>query len=85
MGLGGISIWQLVIVLVIVILIFGTKKLKGMGSDLGGAVKSFKGAIKDNEAPEEDAKKIEDEANEDIANTQTKESVEQTTQQSSDK
>jgi len=37
--LGGISIWQLVIVLAIIILIFGTKKLKDLGSDLGSAVK----------------------------------------------
>ena len=47
MGLGGISIWQLLIVLVIVALIFGTKKLRGMGGDLGGAVKGFKKAIND--------------------------------------
>jgi sec-independent protein translocase protein TatA len=42
MGLGGISIWQLLIVLVIVLLLFGTKKLRGIGTDLGGAVKGFK-------------------------------------------
>jgi sec-independent protein translocase protein TatA len=47
MGIGGISIWQLLIVLVIVALIFGTKKLRGVGSDLGGAVKGFKKAIND--------------------------------------
>ncbi len=41
MGLGGISIWQLLIVLVIVLLLFGTKKLRNLGSDLGGAVKDF--------------------------------------------
>jgi sec-independent protein translocase protein TatA len=41
----GPSIWQLVIVLVIIVLIFGTKKLRNMGSDLGGAMKSFKSAI----------------------------------------
>jgi sec-independent protein translocase protein TatA len=45
MGLGGISIWQLAIVLLIVVLIFGTKRLKSIGSDLGGAVKGFKKAI----------------------------------------
>lgn len=45
--LGGISIWQLLIVLVIVALIFGTKKLRGIGGDLGGAVKGFKKAIDD--------------------------------------
>ena len=46
MGIGGISLWQLLIVLAIVVLLFGTKKLKGMGSDLGDAVKGFKKAIK---------------------------------------
>lgn len=45
MGFGGISIWQLLIVLAIIVLLFGTKKLKGMGSDIGGAVKGFKKAI----------------------------------------
>lgn len=49
MGLGGISIWQLLIVLVIVLLLFGTKRLKNIGSDLGSAVKGFKGAMKEGE------------------------------------
>ncbi len=55
MGLGGISIWQLLIILAIVVLLFGTKKLRNLGSDLGSAVKSFKGAMQDGEAgkPEE--------------------------------
>jgi sec-independent protein translocase protein TatA len=53
--LGGISIWQLLIVFVIVILIFGTKKLRNLGGDLGGAVKGFKNAIN------EDPKKADDE------------------------
>jgi len=47
MGFGGISIWQLLIVLAIVILLFGTKKLKGIGGDLGGALKGFKKALGD--------------------------------------
>lgn len=50
----GISIWQLLIVLVIVLLLFGTKKLRNLGSDLGGAVKGFKGAMKDGAAADED-------------------------------
>ena len=50
--LSGISIWQLLIVLVIVIAIFGTKKLRTLGSDVGSAVKGFRSAM--NEA--EDAK-----------------------------
>jgi sec-independent protein translocase protein TatA len=45
MGFGGISMWQLVIVLVIVVLLFGTKKLRNIGGDLGSAVKGFKKAI----------------------------------------
>ena len=49
MGLGGISIWQLAIVLLIVVLIFGTKRLKSIGSDLGGAIKGFKKAIDQDE------------------------------------
>ncbi len=45
----GFSLWQLLIVLVIVILLFGTKKLKNIGSDLGGAVKGFKNAVNEGE------------------------------------
>lgn len=52
MGIGGISIWQLLIVLAIVLLLFGTKRLKNIGSDLGGAIKGFKGAMKDGEKAE---------------------------------
>jgi len=43
----GISIWQLLIVLLIVVLLFGTKKLRNMGGDLGAAIKSFRSAVKD--------------------------------------
>ncbi len=55
MGLGGISIWQLLIVLVIVALIFGTKKLRGVGGDLGGAVKGFKKALTDDDSKSEES------------------------------
>lgn len=55
--LGGISIWQLLIVLGIIILVFGTKKLRNVGTDLGGAVKGFKKAMSE----EEKAEKAEDE------------------------
>lgn len=48
----GISIWQLLIVLGIIILLFGTKKLRNIGADLGGAVKGFKSAMKDGEKSE---------------------------------
>lgn len=43
----GISIWQLLIVLGIVILLFGTKKLRNLGGDIGSAVKGFKSAVKE--------------------------------------
>lgn len=71
MGLGGISIWQLLIVLVIVALIFGTKKLRGVGSDLGGAVKGFKKAINDDETAEETSAK-QDDAEAETSNSDTK-------------
>lgn len=54
MGFGGISVWQLAIVLVIVVLIFGTKKLSGMGKDLGGAVKGFRSAMGDADKDEDE-------------------------------
>ena len=50
--LGGISIWQLLIVLGIIILVFGTKKLRNVGTDLGGAVKGFKKAMHEEEKGE---------------------------------
>ncbi|KPZ55355.1 MULTISPECIES: Sec-independent protein translocase subunit TatA [unclassified Pseudoalteromonas] len=59
MGLGGISIWQLLIVLAIIVLLFGTKKLRGMGGDLGGAVKGFKKAMSDDHPKETENEKAE--------------------------
>jgi sec-independent protein translocase protein TatA len=53
MGFGGISIWQLLIILVIVLLLFGTKRLRNIGSDLGNAVKGFKNSVKDGAAEEQ--------------------------------
>jgi sec-independent protein translocase protein TatA len=52
--MGGLSIWHWGIVLLIVVLVFGTKKLKNMGSDLGGAVKGFKDGMKDGAASSAD-------------------------------
>jgi len=51
MGFGGVSIWQLLIVLVIIILLFGTKKLRSLGGDLGSAIKSFKQSVREGEEP----------------------------------
>lgn len=48
----GISIWQLLIVLLIVLLLFGTRKLRSIGADLGGAIKSFKNALSEDESGE---------------------------------
>jgi sec-independent protein translocase protein TatA len=50
--MGSFSIWHWLIVLLIIVLVFGTKKLKNIGSDLGGAVKGFKDGVKDGTAPE---------------------------------
>ncbi|MDD2546313.1 MAG: Sec-independent protein translocase subunit TatA [Burkholderiaceae bacterium] len=50
--MGSFSIWHWLIVLLIVVMVFGTKKLKNMGSDLGGAVKGFKDGMKDGSATE---------------------------------
>ncbi len=47
--MGGISIWQLLIILVIVLLLFGAKKLRSVGGDLGSALKGFRSAMKDGE------------------------------------
>ena len=54
MGIGGISMWQLLILLLIVVLVFGTKRLRNMGGDLGAAVKGFRKGMEDVQA--EDAK-----------------------------
>ena len=52
MGLGGISIWQLLIILLSVVMIFGTKRLKNIGNDLGTAIKGFKNSVKDEDVNE---------------------------------
>ncbi|ACL71318.1 Sec-independent protein translocase subunit TatA [Thioalkalivibrio sulfidiphilus] len=52
MGIGGISIWQLLIILVIVVLLFGTKKLRNMGGDLGSAIKNFRKSVRDGDEKE---------------------------------
>jgi sec-independent protein translocase protein TatA len=49
----GISIWQLLIVLGIVVLLFGTKKLRNIGGDLGGAIRGFKNSMSEDEADKE--------------------------------
>jgi len=53
--MGSFSIWHWLIVLLVVVLIFGTKKLRNLGSDLGGAVKGFKEGMKGDEEPPKQA------------------------------
>ncbi|WP_286234129.1 Sec-independent protein translocase subunit TatA [Thalassotalea sediminis] len=71
--MGGISIWQLLIVAAIVILLFGTKKLRNLGSDLGSAVKGFKKAVTEEEK--------EDKPTESLANKSAAEENAETTKE----
>ncbi|MCM0613367.1 Sec-independent protein translocase subunit TatA [Marinobacter sediminum] len=56
----GISIWQLLIVLGIVILLFGTKKLRNIGSDLGGAIRGFKKSMSDEDSKTADPESLDE-------------------------
>ena len=67
----GISIWQLLILLAVVILIFGTKKLKNVGGDLGAAIKSFKSAVNDPDAGDAAPQEKVSEDSADTANTES--------------
>ncbi len=60
----GIGIWQLVIILLIILLLFGAKRLRNVGSDLGAAVKGFKSAVKDEEKKGEEDESAKLESNE---------------------
>ena len=51
--MGSFSIWHWLVVLVIIVLVFGTKKLRNVGGDLGAAVRNFKDGMKDGEAPQQ--------------------------------
>lgn len=51
--MAGISLWQLLIILAIVFLLFGTKRLRSMGSDLGEAIKGFKKSVSDDDSSDE--------------------------------
>jgi sec-independent protein translocase protein TatA len=52
MGIGGISVWQLLIILLIVVMIFGTKRIRGLGSDLGAAIKGFRSSVSSDDETE---------------------------------
>lgn len=69
------SIWQLLIVLLIVVMIFGTKKLKNIGSDLGGAVKGFKEGMR--EGSSDSSEQIAHKADADTIDVQAREAVKQ--------
>jgi len=70
--MGNIGIWQLLIVVVIVVLLFGTKKLRNLGGDLGSAVKGFKKAVTDDES----TKTAEKESSDSITDKAVEKSVE---------
>jgi len=55
----GISIWQLLIILAIVLVLFGAKRLRNVGGDLGGAIKGFRKAMKDDDTPPAGDEKLE--------------------------
>ena len=72
MGIGGISMWQLLILLLIVVLVFGTKRLRNMGGDLGTAIKGFRKGMED---IQKDDEKLEPDqiASEPVAKTKAEE------------
>ena len=72
MGFGGISIWQLLIILVIVLLLFGTKRLRNLGSDLGNAIKGFRGAMGEGEK-DKDKEQLKEKPEEKVINAEAAE------------
>lgn len=72
MGFGGIGIWQLLIILVIVLLLFGTKRLRTLGSDLGNAIKGFRGAVSEGEK-EKDKEQLDQKPEEKVINPEASE------------
>lgn len=71
MGIGGISIWQLLIVLLIVVLLFGTKKLRNMGGDLGNAIKNFRQSLRESSEDKDDSPSAKAQAADDNKTTST--------------
>lgn len=62
MGIGGIGIWKLLILLAIIVLLFGTKRLGNIGSDLGGALRGFRRALREGEEEKPAAVPIKDDS-----------------------
>ena len=81
MGFGGISLWQLLIILVIVLMVFGTKKLRNMGGDLGTAIKGFKKSVKEEPAGGNVIESVSTETSEDSVSDSTAAPEEATKQQ----
>jgi len=78
--MGGISIWQLLIVAVIVVLLFGTKKLRNLGGDLGSAIKGFKRAVGDEQDVPQSTEKTSDTLADNTSTSETKESQKENSQ-----
>ncbi len=76
--MGSFSIWHWLIVLLIVMLVFGTKKLRNIGQDLGGAVKGFKEGMKEAETPAEAGKPQQKIADSQVIDAEVKEKTEKT-------
>ncbi len=77
--MGGIGIWQLIIVAVIVVLLFGTKKLRNLGGDLGSAIKGFKNAVGEDKDKQTTAEKSSDS----LADNSSVQTKEQSTEEAS--
>ncbi|MEM0955363.1 MAG: twin-arginine translocase TatA/TatE family subunit [Pseudomonadota bacterium] len=74
MGIGGISVWQLLIILLIVMMLFGTKRLRGLGSDLGAAIKGFRSSVSADEGDKADSATGDEESADTPESAQLKES-----------
>lgn len=74
MGLGGISIWQLLIVLVIVVLLFGTSRLRTLGGDLGSAVRGFRNSLQDSDSDDQHRQDMSDDSDKLDVDTSSKDS-----------
>jgi len=79
MGIGGISIWQLLVILAIVVMLFGTKRLRSLGTDLGSAIKGFKKSMGDDEGEkkDDDPQNLDDKSAQERSATMAKEKSEQ--------
>ena len=71
--MGGISIWQLLIIAVIVVLLFGTKKLRNLGGDLGSAIKGFKSAVSEDKSKDDEKNEKESLADKSTSDSVTEE------------